>query len=71
MPLVDCRPCRTIRENIDRKRIEKLAETNPGAVRLDKSKPGVNSSKDGPPPALLAGAAAVLLLAAVLASGQL
>jgi hypothetical protein len=62
--------CSTIRENIDRKRIEKLAETNPGAVRLDTAKPGTTSSGNGPPVILLAGAAAVLLLVAVLAAGQ-
>ena len=61
----------TIRENIDRKRLEKLAETNPDAVNLKPQKPAaVASSEDGPPVALLAGGAVLLLLAAALLAGQ-
>lgn len=67
-PLIRC--CSTIRENIDKKRIDKLAETNPEVVKQAVSKSDTTSRIEAPPLALLAGGAAVLLGAAAFLANQ-
>ncbi|KAI3433297.1 hypothetical protein D9Q98_003116 [Chlorella vulgaris] len=64
------RQFRTIRENIDKKRIDKLAETNPEVVKQAVSKSDTTSRIEAPPLALLAGGAAVLLGAAAFLANQ-